>query len=680
MLETLNRKNLICVFAALFLISLANSASLAQCGVYFKRTKTWAFPVSRIHLNGAVDMTGDGLPDLLLSEDPLNGGSWTRARIYIVPNLGNGNFGAPATTLVPAAGETFNYRYFPLKANNDNRTDLVVYLGDTGAPSTLRIYMNNGDGTFTPGAPVTLSQYGEFAEINNDGIVDYVSSENGFGTPFRYQLGNGVGTFGSPVTISDHGGGAGDFNGDGKTDFIDSNHLHLNNGDLTWGTIDISAVMAGITIWAYADLNVDGKLDILISNTAGSTGFGILTSTGTGFTRTDHTISVDPSWIGYPWVGQWAGNAAPDIVFQPRYVAKKVVLTNDGTGNFTQEIYNGRIDITNWSESVYADFDNDGKVDRIQATSYISNSRLMLRDVTSFTFMKQVCDQPGETRIVDYDRTDRTDWSFWNPVTGDWSRRTNAYQEGPQTSEETVNWGLGSHGDIPTPGDFDGDGVTDRAVYRNSTGVWYIRKSSDTSWFVLPFGLPGDKPVAGDFDGDTITDIAVFRPSDGNWYFWYMGTQQFSAVHFGADGDKPLHADFDGDFKVDVAVYRPSTGVWYYLKSTNGEFVATQWGISTDIPLPADYDGDGKADLTVYRDSGHVSYILRSYTGSVSYYWYGLTGDVFQVGDYDGDYVSELAVYRPSNRSWWMANIPVWGLFVYGADGVVPTSSLVRVE
>jgi len=45
---------------------------------------------------------------------------------------------------------------------------------------------------------------------------------------------------------------------------------------------------------------------------------------------------------------------------------------------------------------VYADFDNDGKVDKMLATSYISNSRIMLRDVTSFSFIKQVCDQPGE--------------------------------------------------------------------------------------------------------------------------------------------------------------------------------------------------------------------------------------------------------------------------------------------
>lgn len=269
---------------------------------------------------------------------------------------------------------------------------------------------------------------------------------------------------------------------------------------------------------------------------------------------------------------------------------------------------------------------------------------------------------------------DAADISVFRPSNGVWywlNSSTNTFDAAQ----------FGAAGDIPVPGDYDGDGRSDRAVVRNVNGsyIWWFNNSFDNSVLAVQWGIAGDKPVVGDYDFDGRSDFGVFRPSTGMWYILRSSDGQLLAKQFGMAGDIPVIGDFPGTSDaIDIAVFRPSNGTWYIDKGNS--VTATQFGLSGDLPVVGEYDIDNKSDIAVFRPSNGTWYGLRSRDNTFFAIKWGVTGDIPLPADYDNNSNDQwdFCVFRPSDRTWYILKWEgtVMQFTQFGLSNDLPVSSL----
>ena len=221
------------------------------------------------------DFNGDGKLDLATANSGIN-------NIGVMLGNGNGTF-QPAVTYASPLPE----RVLAVDLNGDGHPDLVslAYCGPNPKvckSGAVQVFLNNGDGTFGVPTFFTVNGVGSdgvaAADFNRDGIVDLVVANNNYQAPSSVSvfLGNGDGTFKPVVNYTVGGGPAGiaiaDFNGDGKPDIAVAN-TGTNSVSLLYGKGDgtfrparnLSFAVGSLPISvAAADLNGDAAPDLAV--------------------------------------------------------------------------------------------------------------------------------------------------------------------------------------------------------------------------------------------------------------------------------------------------------------------------------------------------------------------------------------------------------------------------------
>ncbi|HVF29855.1 MAG TPA: FG-GAP-like repeat-containing protein [Pyrinomonadaceae bacterium] len=235
----------------------------------------------------------------------------------------------------------------------------------------------------------------------------------------------------------------------------------------------------------------------------------------------------------------------------------------------------------------------------------------------------------------DYDNDNKDDIAVWRsgaPGTAAF------YIFNSATSTVRVE-AFGQTGDDPSVvDDYNNDGAADLAVYRGGVNpgnqsTWYYRTTPGGPVTFVQWGLSGDVPAPGDYDGDGSADFVVQRSGGGGAGAFY---RRFSSggndsFFFGADTDLIAPGDYDDDGKADICVVRitGANWTWYFEPSGTPGITSVQhtFGtVATDFPTQGDFDGDGRTEIAIWRNNG-AFWIFNLQTVAVSVVSFGTAGD-----------------------------------------------------
>ncbi|MBA3045128.1 MAG: VCBS repeat-containing protein [Candidatus Thermoplasmatota archaeon] len=253
--------------------------------------RTMGLPSSGVYLGLTVaDFNDDGDPDIAAGTQASGVAVWN----------GDGWGIWTMTYNLPFVGT-----YYDLAARDMNRDGALDLVAAHGGLMVFLGNANDGWSQSSSGLPGSSSQYYsvEVTDLDNDGILDIIGASESAGV--NTWLGDGTGSwnFGSnPTSVATTGLATGDFSIDGTPDIVFGSGT--NNGinglarkQPAWETVSDGLFQSGdFRTIELADINIDGRLDIITANyTAGTPNIWV----GDYAVPPPETFSIGPLSVGW---------------------------------------------------------------------------------------------------------------------------------------------------------------------------------------------------------------------------------------------------------------------------------------------------------------------------------------------------------------------------------------------